>query len=310
MILRPVKHLLLPVIVKVEEHPEDALHAFIHLFFGELSGSHRFHHQGVIFGCITGHFQIETGYDAIHPIRHRAPVRHDEALKAPVFSEHVRQQPFVFGAVYAVDLVVGAHNGLGLGFFDRCFKGWQIDFPQRSLGHLRGYAHPGSLLVIGRVVLDGSADVMALHAVDIGCRHFACQIRVFAHVLEVSAAQRAPLDADRRPQYHGKILRLAFLSNHIAHTVNQIPVKGGGRGAGGREADRLDGIVDSQVIGAFFLLAKPMRAVRHHVRTDSQAFHSLRMPEIRAAQQGSLFLQRHFRNQFFNVSHHRNLRFF
>ena len=127
---------------------------------------------------------------ALHAVTDSAPVAHDIAFKAPLIAQDIRQQPSVLGGILTVDLVIRAHDGPGLGLFDRALKCRQIDFAQRALVDNRIARHAAVFLAVGSKMLDARADIPALHALNEGGRQFARQIGVFAEILEVSPAQR------------------------------------------------------------------------------------------------------------------------
>ena len=64
----------------------------------------------------------------------------------------------VFGAVSAVDFVIGIHNRPGLALFDGDFKACQINFAQGSFVNNGIAGHSAGFLAVGGKVLEGSAD--------------------------------------------------------------------------------------------------------------------------------------------------------
>ncbi len=108
----------------------------------------------------------------------------------------------VFGSVGAVNLVVAAHNRFGLRFLYRRLKRREINFPECPLGQIRRAAHALVFLIVCGIMLHACAHVFALHAPDIGSRHFPGQIRVLGQILEIAPAQRTSLDIYRRSQEH------------------------------------------------------------------------------------------------------------
>ena len=100
--------------------------------------------------------------------------------------------------------------------FSQRFKRREVNFPQGALIHNRIHRHAPGLLIIGGIVLDGSADPLALHTIDKGRRQFACQNRVFRKIFKIAAAKRRALDIHSRAQQNRHMLRLAFLPERFA----------------------------------------------------------------------------------------------
>ena len=63
---------------------------------------HSLHYAAVVAAAGGGHFQIQTGRDAGHAVAYRAPVAHDQPVKAPVLAEYACKQLAVLGSVGAV----------------------------------------------------------------------------------------------------------------------------------------------------------------------------------------------------------------
>ena len=150
------------------------------------------------------------------------------------------------------------------------------------------------LLIVRQEMLDAGSHVFALHTRNQRARYFGGNIGVFGIIFKIPAAQRRTLDVHRRPQNHAHAFRLAFLSQRLSHLRNQLPVEAGRRAAARREADRLDAVVHAQIIRFLILLSQAVRSVGNHHRRNSQTFHRLRVPEVRARTHRRLFFQRHF----------------
>ena len=140
-------------------------------------------------------------------------------------------------------------------------------------------------------MLDAGAHALALYALDEGGGHFAGNVGVFGVILKVSAAEGRTLDVHRRPQQNADVFRLALVAQGSAHALHQRPVKGRGGGASGRKADRLDAVVDTQMVARLVLLAQSVGPVAHHHRRDVQTLDGLGVPEIAAGTKACLFLQ-------------------
>ena len=112
-------------------------------------------------------------------------------------------------------------------------------------------------------------------------------------LIHVGARAHAPvlLRVDR------EVLVLAGIADGLAHPAEHLSVEGGCRGAGRREADRLDAVVDAEVVNLLILLAQAVRAVADHAGGDAQTLYSLRVPEVGAGAEPGLFLQRELGNK-------------
>ena len=196
------------------------------------------------------------------------------------------------------------HDGPGAGLLDGDLERGQVDFAQRALGHVGRAGHAAGLLVVGREMLGRSAHALALHAVDKGGGQFARKGRVLGIIFKVAAAQRAALDVERRAQHDAEADGLSLGADGLAKAAQQIDVKARGRRAPGREADRLDAVVDAL---AFLLRAQAVGAVRYHHGRDAQAADGLGVPEVRAGAKAGFLLQRHLGDQFGNMDRHEML---
>ena len=262
---------------------------------------HGLHHAAVVAAAGGGHLQVQPRGNAGHAVAHRAPVAHDQPVKAPVLAEHAREQLAVLGSVGAVEHVVGAHDRPGLCALHGLLEGGEVDFPQGTLVNHTVGGHAAVLLAVGGEVLDTGAHALALHAVNQAHGHLPRQIGILAEILKVAPAQGGALDIHCRAQNHAQVLMLAGLADFPANGAHGLPVKAGRRGAGGGEAHGLDGVVDAQVIAGLILLAQSVGAVGHHHGGDAQALYRLGVPKVRAGEQGAFFLQGHFGEKLLNI---------
>ena len=111
--------------------------------------------------------------------------------------------------------------------------------------------------------------MLGLYAVYECSGDFTCKVRIFRIVLEIAAAQRRTLNVDCRTEDNGNIVCLRFPSDGTSHFVHQITVKGAGGEAGRREADRLDAVVDAQMVRLLVLLAQPVRDALERLTADA-----------------------------------------
>ena len=94
---------------------------------------------------------------------------------------------------------------------------------------------------------------------------------------------------------------LAAVAEGFTHAADHIRIKGSRCRAGCGKTDRLDAVVDAEMVRFLILLAQAVGTVAHHGAGDSQPFHGLGMPEIVAGTQARLFLQRHLGDQSFDI---------
>ena len=150
-------------------------------------------------------------------------------------------------------------------------------------------------------MFDARAHISALDTLDQGGGHLSRQIGILGEVFEITAAQRAALNIHRRSQQDAQAFTLAGVAQGFAHLFDHVRIKGSCRRAGCGKADCLDAVVDTEMITLQILLAQAVGTVADHRSRDSEAFHSLRMPEIPAGTKSGLFFQRHLGDQLTNV---------
>ena len=127
------------------------------------------HIQLTLSGCVqqrlllrlgAGHQQVIACLHLLHRIRPRKPVRHHNALKAPLITQHILQQPGAFRGVGSVDPVVGSHDRPRTAFLDGDLEALQVQLAQRTLAdlHVEGVAVP--FMIVGRVMLGRRAHIL------------------------------------------------------------------------------------------------------------------------------------------------------
>ncbi len=156
------------------------------------------------------------------------------------------------------------------------------------------------LIVCGKM-LDTRADVSALQAAHLRRCHLTGKKRVLRLILEVSSAERRTFDVHGGSEVHSQLLMLAGVADRLADFFHHVRIKGAGRRTRCREADRLDTVVDSEMVCALILLAKAVRAVADHNLRNAETLHRLGVPEIAAGEKSRLLFQRHLADQFLNI---------
>ncbi len=92
-------------------------------------------------------------------------------------------------AVLVFIQVIRAHDSPGLSFLDSGFEGRQVDFVQGAVV----YDYVGRVavhfLVVQCVVFHTGGYTVLLNALYVGNHHLSGQVRVFAHIFEVTPVQ-------------------------------------------------------------------------------------------------------------------------
>ncbi len=154
--------------------------------------------QGDAFG---GGFGVVQGVGAVD-VGGGAAVRHDIALEAPVLAQMGLQQVGVGAGRDVVDRIIGAHDGIDVGFGDRGAEGRQVGVfeivrRRADVGLMSGGFGAG---VDGEVFRGGDGlvivRIVALQAFDEGDAHAAGQVRVFAVGFLAAAPARVAEDVD------------------------------------------------------------------------------------------------------------------
>ena len=294
--------LRLPVVEVAEHDRQNALRRRVEHFLVHRAVFHGLDELLVVRGILAGHFEVHAGLEALDAVRRRrAPVADDIAVKAPFVAEDVGQQPLVLRRIRAVDAVVRAHDRPGLRLAHGRLKAREVDFAQRALVDDAVAGHAVVLLIVGGEMLQADADVLALHAVDVARGQLARQVRVLGKVLEVSAAERGPLDICGRTEQDGKLLRLAGLAERDAGFPEERAVERARHARAGRITRCRHAGVQPQMVRRIGLLADSARAVRNHDRLDAEALRRLQVPEILARTKRRFFFERHLRYDCFYI---------
>ncbi len=270
MIPVPVKHRMgIPVFQKTLTDTENPFHGSIQNRFLQPAIPNGLYNLSVIYTAASGHLQILTGNQPGHPVIAGAPVRHHISVKSPFLPQDFRQQPGTLGHIFPVDPIVTAHDRPWLCLADHLFKCCQINFPQGSLIDFRGNRHAPFFLIVGGKVFYAYAHMPALNPFGKGSAQLSGQIWILGIVFKIPAAQGTALDIDSRSKEHADIFGLTFVAQCHAHLPQQFRVKRRRQTAGGRKTNRLNGIIDAEMVAFLILLSQSVRSVRHHY-----AFHA------------------------------------
>ena len=273
---------------------QDAADGRVQLSLGYLPRPHGRGHVGAVVGPRPRHDQVEARGQARPVVVLGAPVAHVGTVEAP-FVARERQKPGVLGAVRAVQQVVRRHHRPGPGLLHRDAERLQVQLVQRALVHDRVHDQPIRLLVVAGEVLERRSHAPALHALDVGGRQLAGQMRVLAVVLEVAAAQGAALHVHARPQHHGHALLARLVAQRLAHRAHEVRVERACRGARRGEAHGRLASRKPQVVRRSRLPPQAMGAVRHGNGGNAQARTAAQLPVALAREARAFLLKGHGR---------------
>ena len=247
----------------------------------------------LLIGRAARHVQIAARLEGADPVVHRAPVRDDHSVKAPFFAQDIRQQLLAVGAVLAVDLVVGAHDGGGSPLLDRRFKAAEIDLPQRALVQNAVGIEALVFLAVAGKMLQAGADAAALHAADHGSRELAGQHGILGKVFEIPSAERISLDIRARAEQQPHAVGRSFLSDRPSDLLQQLRVPAAGAQNGCGKAGRGQRVIDVHLPRALRHFPQTMRAVAHAEDRHAGVRHRLGVPVVRAGTKRDLILKAH-----------------
>ena len=129
----------------------------------------------------------------------------------------------------AIEQVVGRHDSPGLFPFYDQFKRSEIDLPERSLADSGITVSPVCLLIVHAEMLYAGSDLLALDAVHHRSGAKSRKERILGIILEVSSAQRASVDIDRRSKPYAAVIFLHLFRSSSTDLLKQILVPGAGK---------------------------------------------------------------------------------
>ena len=188
--------------------------------------------------CCTGEavgpgaeFHVEAVEDGLVVVPAAAPVAHHHAVKAPFSLEDVKQKAFVVAVELAVVEVVRAHYRPCVALAHGGLEGGEVDFVQGAVVQIAAGGGTAHLLVVDGKVLDAGRHAVLLHALYVRHHHLACEVRVFSHVLEVTAVERGAADVDAGAEEYVFLPVPGFFSYAAAEQEAHFFVPGGGKAA-------------------------------------------------------------------------------
>ena len=209
------------------QHPAGAV---VYGRFRQCAAFHRRQHFLLHVGAAAGHIQVAPRPEALNTVIHGPPVGDHHAVKAPFRPQNVRQQLLVVGAVDAVELRVGAHDGGGPALLHGGLKGGEVQLPQGASVHHAVRVEAGELLGVGGEVLEAGTHPLALHAADKARCQLSRQVGIFAEILKIPPAQRVTLQVGPRPQHQAYPLGAGLLRDGRADLLQQFGIPAAGSG--------------------------------------------------------------------------------
>ena len=92
--------------------------------------------------------------------------------------------------------------------------------------------HAIGFLLVGRKMLGHRDDPLGLHSLDLRDRHRACEIGIFAEVLEIASQNRDPSHVDARGFEHVQRKVVGLGADHVAEFAGDRGVEGRRKGNG------------------------------------------------------------------------------
>ena len=137
----------------------------------------------------SGHLEAASGAHRCDGIVGSSPVGDDQAVKAPLRAQDIRQQVRVLVGVRAVDEVVGAHDGARVGTAAHDLEGGEVDFAHRPFVDDGVRGHAAQLLGVDGEVLGACCGSHGLYSLHEGRSHGSGEEGVLGEVLEVASTQ-------------------------------------------------------------------------------------------------------------------------
>ena len=122
-------------------------------------------------------------------------------------------------------LIVRAHQSPSAPLQNGSLKCRQIDFVKRTVIHHYIDGTSPLLLIIQCIVFHTSSYTVRLHSLNVRHRQTGSQIRVFAHILEVTSVQRRTVDIYTRSQEDIFLTITCFRPDSLSISISHIRVE-------------------------------------------------------------------------------------
>jgi hypothetical protein len=207
---------------ELHQLPQDPQRSVVRDRFGNLAFLDQIEQEAVVH-VGERHLDVLTGERRLLRITDREdPVGLHEALKAPLLLQDVGQQRLVLARPFAVQAVVGAHDGRGA-FVHDALEVRQVDLVHRS--RVGGDVHLEAPVLhrVEREVLRARHHVV-LDAAHQGRTHLAQVVGVLAVALLRPAPGRVPQQVDARGADHVGAMGPRFTSHRVADPLLETGV--------------------------------------------------------------------------------------
>ena len=138
-------------------------------------------------------------------------------------------------AVLVFVKVIGTHDGPGTAFLHGRFEGRQVDFIEGTVVHDHIGRVAVDFVVVQGIMLHTNGHFVTLDTLDVVHGHPSGQVRVFPHILEITAAQGVAQDVQAGCQQNIFVAVAGFLSDALAVQGGHFGVPGGCQAGQGRE---------------------------------------------------------------------------
>ena len=196
------------------------------------------------------------------------PVGHHEALEAPFVTKDGGDEVPALGSVSTVNLIVGAHDGPGIGLLHGNLDTFEVNLALGTGADDGVVARTVGFLVVVGEVLDGGAYVVFLDTAHVGSGCLAGYHGVFGVVFEVAAVERVTVNVEGGCEVHIGSVLMDFLTHGGAHALYQFLVPGAGQKGADGEVRAVVGVVISRTRGVD---AKAGGTIGQHDAGNAQA---------------------------------------
>jgi hypothetical protein len=174
---------------------------------------------------------------------------------------------------------------------------------QSPVAHVHIYRASVGLLVVGQVMLDTGRHIATLQTPDVGRCHLCRQVRIFAHVFEVSAAKRRTNNVHSGTQQNIFAPKTGLFAQNFTAQTGQIGIPGGSkRGSGGKISRGIVGPARVTPIVAIDFRSYSVRTVRKGQFGNTQPGDGPNVKFRITVQQAGFFFEAHFGDKRANLS--------
>ena len=242
----------------------------------------------------TAELQIKSVGDCLIGIMSSTPVAHHDTVESPFAFQDIVQQIFIVTAMLVLVQIIRSHDAPGMSFLNSRLKGRKINLVKRTVVDYNIRCMTIYFVVVQCKMFYASSYSIALDPTYIRYHHLTRQIRIFAHILEVTSVQRRTIDVHTRSQQDRLITIAGLFTDAFAIKQRHIRIPRCCQTSQGRESH-------TRVVGPSCLIPfipqhfgpDTVRAVRTPDFRNTQTGYS-RTAELRLSMNHSyFFLQSH-----------------